>query len=127
MKITRTQIRKIIKEALLNEKKEMQNIIFSDYENVDDFNILANFALTGDIAGALAHPVLKRYVDKNEMGFIIDDTYNWFNQVGKGEGYLPAPEGWERGKTRQFLGDLEKAAWKVYQQQEDAAIANDPD
>ena len=65
MIITKRQLRRIIKESLLNEVK-MQDIITNPYEEVGDYNILANFALTGDIAGALAHPDIKHYVDKNE-------------------------------------------------------------
>ena len=127
MKITKRQLGKIIRESLLNEAK-MQDIITNEYEDVDDYNILANFALTGDIAGALAHPDIKHYVDKNEMGWIADDAVTWFEQVGdESEGYLPAPKGWDSDKAYQFLRDLENAAWKVYQKQEDAAIAADPD
>ena len=94
MKITKKQLRKIIKESLLLEA-EMLPIVVNEYEDVDDYNILANFALTGDIAGALAHPDIKYYVDKNEMGGVADEAGSWFEQVGGEEGYLPAPEGWD--------------------------------
>ena len=126
MKITKRQLKRIIRESILSEAK-MQDIIVSEYEDVDDYNVLANFALTGDIAGALAHPDIKPYVDKNEMGWFADDAVTWFEQVGDGEGYLPAPEGWDSDKAHKFLKDIESAAWKVYQKQEDAAIAADPD
>ena len=81
MKITKRQIRRIIKESLLAEG-EMQDIIVNSYEDVDDYNILANFALAGDIAGALAHPDIKHYVDKNEMGWVADEAGGWFEKVG---------------------------------------------
>ena len=126
MKITKYQLRKIIRESLLVEG-EMQDIITSSYENVKDYNVLANYALANDIQGALADPTLKPYVDKNEMGWVADEAGSWFEQVGGDEGYLPAPEGWDSDKAYQFLRDLESAAWKVYQKQEDAAIAADPD
>lgn len=125
MKITKRQIRRIIKESLLAEG-EMQDIIVNSYEDVDDYNILANFALAGDIAGALAHPDIKHYVDKNEMGWVADEAGGWFEKVGDWE-EMPAPEGWDRDAAYQFLTDLENAAWKVYQKKEDAAIASDPD
>jgi hypothetical protein len=125
MKISKRQLRKIIKESLLNEAK-MQDIIVNEYEDVDDYNILANFALAGDIAGALAHPDIKHYVDKNEMGWVVDDAGGWFEKVGDWE-EMPAPEGWDRDKAYKFLKDLENAAWKVYSKQMDAAIAADPD
>jgi hypothetical protein len=126
MKITKRQLQKIIRESLLVEKK-MQDIITNEYEDVDDYNVLANYALTSDIKGALADPTIKHYVDNNEMGWFADDAITWFEQVGGDEGYLPAPEGWDSDKAFDFLKDLESAAWKVYQKQEDAAIAADPD
>ena len=126
MKIKQSKLKRIIRKSLLSESA-MQDIIVNEYEDVDDYNILANFALTGDIAGALAHPDIKHYVDKNEMGWVADEASGWFEQVGEGEGYLPAPKGWDSDKAYQFLRDLESAAWKVYQKQEDAAIASDPD
>ena len=126
IRITRGQLRKIIKESLLLEG-EMQDIIVNPYEDVEDYNVLANYALANDIQGALADPALKHYVDKNEMGWIVDEAIGWFNGIGK-EGYdMPAPEGWDKKKAHQFLRDIESAAWKVYQKQEDAAIAADPD
>ena len=62
MKITRRRLRRIIRESLVLREAH-QTIIQSPYEDVDDYNLLANYALTGDIAGALADPALKPYVD----------------------------------------------------------------
>ena len=129
MKITRKEIRKILKEALLNEKKEMQDIIVNSYEDVELYNILANYALNNDIQGALADPEIKPYVEKNEVGWISDEAGGWFENVGQ-PGYedeMPAPEGWDREKAYKFLTDLEDAAWKVYDKQAQAAIKGDPD
>ena len=125
MKITKRQLRRIIKESLLVENK-MQDIIVNSYEDVDDYNILANFALTGDIAGALAHPDIKHYVDKNEMGWVADEAIGWFEKVGDWE-EMPAPEGWDKQKAHQFLRDIEDAAYKEYAKAAKAAIQNDPD
>jgi len=126
MKIRKSQLRKIIRESL-NLKEAHQTIIQSPYEDVDDYNVLANYALKNDIAGALADPALRPYVEKNEMGWIADEAGGWFENVGE-EGYdMPAPEGWDRDKAYQFLTDLENAAWKVYDKQAKGAIAGDPD
>ena len=125
MKITRRQLRKIIKESLLLEA-EMLPIIVNEYEDVEDYNILANYALNNDIKGALADPALKPYVEKNEMGWVADEAGGWFEQVGSATD-LPAPEGWDSQKAYKFLRDLEDAAWKVYDKQAQAAIAGDPD
>ena len=67
MKITRKQLRKIIKESLLLEA-EMLPIIVNEYEDVELYNILANYALNNDIEGAVADPEIKPYVEKNEVG-----------------------------------------------------------
>ena len=125
MKITKYQLRKIIRESLLVEKK-MQDIIVNQYEDVEDYNILANYALNNDIKGALADPELKYYIDKNEMGWVADEAGGWFEQVGSATD-LPAPEGWDSKKAYKFLRDLEDAAWKVYDKQAKAAIKGDPD
>ena len=125
IRVKKSDLSSMIREALLAEAK-MQDIITNTYEEVGDYNILANFALTGDIAGALAHPVIKHYVDKNEMGWVADEAGGWFEQVGKATD-LPAPKGWDSQKAYKFLRDLEDAAWKVYNKQAKAAIAGDPD
>ena len=123
MLISKSRLRKVIRESLII-KEAHQTIIQNPYEDVDDYNVLANYALTGDIAGALADPALKYYVDKNEMGWIADEAIGWFNNVGK-EG--PAPEGWDKKKAHQFLKDIEDAAYKEYDKMATAAIAGDPD
>jgi hypothetical protein len=124
IRIKKSDLKKLIREALIKEGH--QDIIVNSYENVDDYNVLANYALTGDIAGALADPALKPYVDKNEMGWVVDEAGGWFEKVGEWD-EMPAPEGWDRDKAYQFLTDLENAAWKVYDKQAQAAIKGDPD
>ena len=128
MKITRRQLRKIIKESLVLREAH-QTIISNEYEDVEIYNVLANYALNNDIQGALADPEIKPYVEKNEVGWISDEAGGWFEHVGQ-KGYedeMPAPEGWDRDKAYQFLTDLENAAWKVYDKAAKKAIKGDPD
>ncbi len=127
--IRESTLRRIIRESLLREQQEMQDIITNPYEDVEDYNILANYALTNDIQGALAHPEIKHYVEKNEMGWVVDEAGGWFKSVGEyeDEGGPPPPEGWDVQKAYKFLRDLEDAAWEVYEKQMTAAIAGDPD
>jgi len=126
MKITERQLRQIIRESFVLREFH-QTIIQSPYEEVGNYNILANYALKGDIAGALADPGLRPYVEKNEMGWIADEAIGWFNNVGK-EGYeMPAPEGWDIKKAHQFLKDIESASYREYNKMASSAIASDPD
>lgn len=126
MKITKKTLRKIIRESLVL-KEAHQTIIQNPYEDVDDYNVLANYALTGDIAGALADPALKYYVDNNEMGFLADEAISWFNNVGKEGWDMPAPEGWDSKKAHKFLRDIEDAAYNEYSKAMKARISSDPD
>jgi len=124
IKIKKSNLKKLIREALMQEAH--QAIITNSYEDVEIYNILANYALANDIQGALADPEIKPYVEKNEVGWISDEAGGWFEKVGEWE-EMPAPEGWDRDKAYKFLTDLENAAWKVYDKQAKAAIAGDPD
>ena len=126
MKISEHRLRKIIREALLREQQEMLDIITNPYEEVEDYNILANYALNNDIKGALADPALKPYVEKNEMGWVADEAGGWFEQVGEATD-LPAPEGWDSKKAYKFLRDLEDAAYKEWDKMSQKRIKADPD
>ena len=125
MKITRRQLRKIIKESLLLEA-EMLPIIVNEYEDVEDYNILANYAHHNDMQGALQDKTLQHYIKNNEVAWLVDDSYGWLKHVGK-ENEQPAPEGWDLDKIYDFVKRFQDTAWKEYQKMEDAAIAADPD
>ena len=108
MKITKKKLRHVIKEALIAEQTQMISIIKNDYEDVEDINILANYALNNDMQGALADPELKYYIDKNEVSYLIDDSHSWLKHVGNEERYgMPAPKGWNLKKVQQFFKDFE--------------------
>lgn len=118
-------LKALIREMVISENK-MLDIITNPYEEVEDYNILANYALNNDIKGALADPELKYYVDNNEMGMLADEAGGWFEQVGSATD-LPAPEGWDSQKAYKFLRDLEDAAWKEYSKAMKSRIGSDPD
>lgn len=126
IQITEQRLRSLIRNSLVL-KEAHQTIIQSPYEDVDDYNVLANYALTGDIAGALADPALKPYVDKNEMGWVADEAIGWFNRVGEEGWEMPAPEGWDSKKAHKFLRDIEDAAYNEYSKAMKARISSDPD
>ena len=113
MKITRRQLRKIIKESLLLEA-EMLPIIVNEYEDVEDYNILANYAHRNDMQGALQDPTLQHYIKNNEVAWLVDDSYGWLKHVGK-ENEQPAPEGWDLDKIYDFVKRFQDTAWKEYQ------------
>lgn len=125
MKITKRQLRRIIRESLLVEA-EMQDLIVSDYEDVDVFNRIANYALTNDIAGALADPK----VNTSELYYDLDAIRPWIKRVGDVEWMGPdavTPEGWNRNAVFKFMRDLNDA-WRDESSKKDAAaIAADPD
>jgi len=126
MKITKRQLRRIIKESILAEQ-EMISIVRNDYEDVEDINILANYALRNDMQGALRDPELQYYIDKNETGYLVDDSYGWLKHVGDEVSYnMPAPEGWDLKKVYQFFKDFEDEAYRVFINKEKGDHANLP-
>lgn len=97
----------------------MLSIVRNDYEDVEDINILANYALRDDMQGALRDPDLQHYIDKNEMGYLVDDSWGWLKHVGDEDSYnMPAPEGWDLKKVSQFFKDFEDEAYSVFSKKE---------
>jgi len=119
MKITKRQLRRIIKESILRESAKMIDIITNDHEDVEDFNILANYALNNDMQGAMTDPELKYYIDKNEVSYLVDDAHGWFKRVGGAGLYsLPAPPGWDLKKVNQFMKAFEDEAYNSFNKKE---------
>lgn len=120
MKITKKQLRQIIRESLLVEAREMLELVTSPYEDLTDINVLANYALNNDMQGALKDPVLRSYVEKNETYFLIDNAYDYLKYVGDTkQGLPPAPEGWNLDKVYDFVEKFENEAFKAFSQQKD--------
>ncbi len=126
MKVTRHQLRQIIKESLLVET-EMLKIMDNPYEDLSTYNRIANYALTNDIAGAMADPE----VNTDELYWELDEMRGWIDKVGSDERAFTddavVPEGWDADEVEGFMEDLE-AAWHKDQAKKDhAAVAADPD
>ena len=126
MKITNSKLRKVIREALTLTETKMIDIIVNEYESVEDFNILANYALNNDMQGALADPELQYYIEKNEAGNLVDDAMTWLPHVGDDEWGMPAPAGWDFNKIKKFTKDFENAAYLVYDKKSKAASKSAP-
>lgn len=112
-------LRKIIREALLRETTEMLDIVTNSYEDVEDINILANYALRDDMQGALKDKEMQHYIENNEAMYLVDDSYGWLKHVGNPDHYQnPAPEGWDLDKVYDFFRRFEDEAYKVFSQKE---------
>jgi hypothetical protein len=127
MKVSKKQLKRIIRESLLAEG-EMLKIMDNAYEDLSVYNRIANYALTNDIAGAMADPE----VNTDELYWELDDMLGWVDHVGdKSEQYFSddavVPEGWDVNAVVDFMKDLE-SAWHEDQATKDhAAVAADPD
>ena len=125
MKITRRQLRKLIREAILAENK-MLDIVTNPYEDVDDINVLANYAHRDDMQGALQDPTLQYYIDNNEAAGLVDESMGWLKHVGNEQYEMPAPEGWDLDKVYTFFSKFQNEAYKIYSKKAKAASAAAP-
>jgi len=109
MKITRSHIRSILKEALFTESKEMLPIIVSRFENFETMNRIANYALTNDIKGALSDSS----VNHENLDLDLDEMKGLVKYVGDGEDRFTkdsvVPDNWNADKVYKFIKDLETA------------------
>ena len=109
MKITRSHIRSILKEALFTESKEMLPIMVNAYENLEVMNRIANYALTNDIKGALADTT----VNHEDLDLDLDSMRGWADKVGKDDGSFTkgsvVPDNWDTDAVYDFMEDLEEA------------------
>ena len=124
--VSAVTLRKVIREALLREQAEMIDIVTNPYEDVDDINILANYALRDDMQGALKDKELQYYIDKNEAAGLVDESMGWLKHVGDEQYEMPAPEGWDLDKVYTFFSKFEDEAYKVYSKKAKAASAAAP-
>ena len=126
MKITKRQLKKIIRESLLVET-EMLKIMDNPYEDLSVYNRIANYALTNNISGAMSDPE----VNTDELYWELDEMRGWIDKVGKDDGSFSdgavVPEGWDVDKVDKFMEDLESAWHKDQATKDHAAVAADPD
>ena len=123
MRVTKRQLKQIIKEevrraALMLSEAQMIDIVTNPYEDVDDINVLANYAHNDDMQGALKDKTLKYYIDNNEAMYLVDDSRSWLDLVGDEKQMGPAPEGWDVDKVYDFVKRFEDEAYKVFSQKE---------
>ena len=118
MKLTNIKLRKIIREALTLAEAKMLPIVTNPYEDVDDVNVLANYAHRDDMQGALKDPALQYYINNNEAGMLVDDSKGWLHLVGDEKQMGPAPEGWDLDSVYDFIADFENEAYEVFARKE---------
>ena len=116
--IRESTLRKIIRNSLLLNEAEMLPIVVNSYEDVEDINRLANYALNDDMQGALKDPELKYYIEKNEAQYLVDDSKGWLHLVGDEKQMGPAPEGWNLDDVYSFIEEFEDEAYEIFSQKE---------
>jgi len=112
-----SSLKALIREMVISENK-MLDIITNPYEDVDDINVLANYAHNDDMQGALKDPELKYYIDNNEAMYLVDDSRGWLHLVGDEKQMGPAPEGWDLDKVYKFIEDFENQASDIFLKKE---------
>ena len=114
MKITRRQLRRIIKEELLREQQGLIPFIGADQEESGWENKLANYAHVGDIQAALADPDIN---DEN-LDLYIDEFKGPMR-------WIEHPD-WDKQKALGFLRDLEDAWYDDQYKKDKQALASSP-
>ena len=128
MKITKRQLRTFIRGSLLREGEMLKIIANPHSPETEVFNRIANYALTNDIAGAMAD----EEVNTKELYWELDDMRPWVNRVGGEDEHWMSddavvPDDWDKEAVYDFMEDLE-TAWNQENDKKDrAAIASDPD
>jgi hypothetical protein len=112
MRITRRQLRRIIKEELLREQQELIPFI-SDPDSGWE-NKLANYAHVGDVQAALADDD----INTPDLDLYIDDFKGPMR-------WIEHPD-WNKQKALNFLRDLESAWYDEQSKKDKQALASSP-
>jgi hypothetical protein len=115
------------REGILLETEMLKIISNPNSPETEVFNRIANYALTNDIAGAMAD----EEVNTDELYWELDEMRPWVSYVGGDEQWMTddavVPDNWDMDAVYEFMGDLENA-WHDDQAKKDhAAVAADPD
>ena len=118
MKITKRQLRKIIKESLL--KEEMLKIISNPHSpETETFNRIANYAINNDLEGALADT---EWVNTPDLDLDLDSMGEWVGRVGDSSWMSDdtvVPDNWDADAVWDFMKKLEKAWYNQKRQSGD--------
>ena len=127
MKITRRQLKRIIKESLLLET-EMLPIMVNPYEDLETMNRIANYALNDDLKGALADT---EWVNTPDLDMDLDSMNGWVQYVGEDDGHFSeeavVPDNWDLNKVYKFMEELESAWLNQQGAASDSKHQSDPD
>jgi len=108
MKITKRQLRRIIRESLLQE--EMLKIIANPHSpETETFNRIANYAINDDLEGALADT---EWVNTPELDIDLDSMGEWVGRVGDPDWMSDdtvVPDNWDADAVWDFMKKLEQA------------------
>ena len=127
MRITKRQLRRIIKESLLLET-EMLPILVNPYEDLETLNRIVNYALNDDLEGALADT---EWVNTPDLDMDLDSMHGWVQYVGKDDGHFSeeavVPDNWNLNKVYDFMEELESAWMNQQGAASDKKHQSDPD
>ena len=126
MKVTINQLRRIIKESLLNE--EMLKIIANPHSpETETFNRIANYAINDDLEGALADT---EWVNTPDLDLDLDSMGEWVGRVGDPDWMSDdavVPDNWDPDAVWDFMKKLERAWYNQKGQVADDDHRNAPD
>jgi hypothetical protein len=127
MKISKRQLRRIIKEEILREQGEMLKIISNSHSpETEIFNKIANYALNNDIQGALADSD----VNTDDLYYDLDDMRPWVKRVGGEENWMGddavVPENWDAKAVYNFMDELENTWYDARMKKDKQELQSSP-
>lgn len=124
--VSESKLRRMVRAAILAESTEMLDIVVNPYEDVTDINRLANYALRGDMQGALQDVHLKKIIDSNNADIFVDQSYDWLKMVGDERQMGPAPSGWNLKDVQDFFDEWSAESTKISMGRDKDAHSSSP-